>query len=370
MNINCAANYYDLKSSEAYPVSLSAGPNGLTVVGQHIEMVWPVREIHVSERLGKTPRTIRHLSSNGESKESKASQGFCEIQDLAALDSVLKALNHQPNLLQSWLDLAHHNLLMVAISAIFFVGLLVVSYLYGLPMAAQTIALQLPEASLKVLDSGTLEQLEKYGVLTPSKLTVGRQQALILKFSKLVMHNSRNHIQPKYSIVFRQSKAFGANAFALPSGTIILLDDLANLATDDNEIMGVLAHELGHVQRRHAARLLLQTSTVGLAATWWLGDISTLLAAVPATLLGAKYSRDMEREADLYGITLMLNSGLSPCYLANILDKLERNLVEKKASLTKTSAKNQTHTDVSDASDYLASHPATPERMRLLCPTQ
>lgn len=374
MNAHCRANYYDLKSSEAYPVTLSVEQDELHIVGNKIDMLWPMGDMRVSERLGSAPRTIRH-----------ATKGFCEISDLAAFDDVLKVLKHRPKLL----ELVQHNSWATLASALFFVGLLGLAYIVGLPAASKTIAMSLPQTSLTMLDSGTLEQLEKYGVLMPSKITKARQQELIAKFAKLVdSNNSDSKAKGSYNIVFRQSEAMGANAFALPSGTIVMLDDLAHLATDDNEIMGVLAHELGHVQARHAARMVLQTSTVGLAMTWWLGDVSTLLAAAPAAILGAKYSRDMEREADSYGIALMQRNGLSPCYLATMLDKLEANLAEKKLKVqvkesaakrasdshikkeskrNKTSEQNKT---LSNIGDYLASHPATSERMRALCPAK
>ena len=51
-----------------------------------------------------------------------------------------------------------------------------------------------------------------------------------------------------YTLVFRKSDAIGANAMALPSGTIVVTDGLVTLAEDDREILGVLAHEAGHVR--------------------------------------------------------------------------------------------------------------------------
>lgn len=366
--MTCQANYYDLQSSEAYPVTLSASADGLLIESDRrkdkINLLWKMSEVKLSERLGSAPRTIRHPSN-----------GFCEVADLIGLDALLKELNHTPSLL----ELIQHSTPAMLVSVAVFIMILAVSYLVGLPVASKIIAMQLPQISLKMLDSGTLESLEKYKFLTPSKLTPARQQTLTAEFAKVVELSDKD----SYQLIYRASEAMGANAFALPSGTIVMLDDLVALSSNDNELMGVLAHELGHVRYRHAARMVLQTSIVGLAATWWLGDVSTLLATAPAAILGAKYSRDMEREADSYGIAIMQKNGLSSCYLASMLGKLEESFKQKQASNMskiqphKTKENDQSepkistkdNTVLSQIGNYLSSHPATTERMKWLCPT-
>ncbi|MBC7788084.1 MAG: M48 family metallopeptidase [Methylophilaceae bacterium] len=374
--MTCHANYYDLQSSEAYSVILSAEPDGLRIQGDkasdNINMLWQMSGVHVSERLGSAPRTLRH-----------SNKGFCEVADLNSLDTLLNDLNHTLNLL----ELVQHSTPAMLLSVAIFIMILGVSYLIGLPLASKVIAMQLPQTTLKMLDNTTLESLETYKFLTPSKLTPQRQQALTAEFAKLVENSEKSGLNAvelshpdHYQLIYRASEPLGANAFALPSGTIVMLDDLVTLSSNDNELMGVLAHELGHVQRRHAARMVLQTSIVGLAAAWWLGDVSTLLAAAPAAILGAKYSRDMEREADSYGVALMQKNGLSSCYLASMLGKLEENFKQKQAStankmnkkqIDKTKVSNHSENKIlSQIGNYLSSHPATPERMKSLCPAQ
>ena len=85
----------------------------------------------------------------------------------------------------------------------------------------------------------------------------------------------------------------GANAFALPNGTIVVTDDLVKLAEHDDELVAVLAHEIGHVVSRHALRRVLQDSGVMLLVAGITGDIvsiSSLAAALPTLLIEAKYS--------------------------------------------------------------------------------
>ena len=65
------------------------------------------------------------------------------------------------------------------------------------------------------------------------------------------------------------------NAFALPGGIIVVFDELVELAGDDDRVLGVLGHELGHVVHRHSTRQLLQAlGLAAIAGVVW-GDFSS-----------------------------------------------------------------------------------------------
>jgi Zn-dependent protease with chaperone function len=148
--------------------------------------------------------------------------------------------------------------------------------------------------------------------------------------------------------LFRGSPQLGANAFTLPDGTIIVLDDLITAIGDDGQTLAVLAHELGHVHGRHGLQLLLQSSAVGAFWTFYIGDISHMLAAAPAAVVQARYSQDLERQADDYAAAVLLHNGMSPGLLAQALERLA---VSEPASAN---------------AGYLSSHPSTDQRMRHL----
>jgi Zn-dependent protease with chaperone function len=220
--------------------------------------------------------------------------------------------------------------------------------------------MHVPDTVLQKMGDSTLGALDRY-ILEPSKLDATRQQELSDAFARL---KPASEAQMQYHIVFRSAPEVGPNAFALPDGTIVMLDELVELTKDDNEIIAVLAHERGHVERRHAMRMVLQSSVVGLVLVWYVGDVSSLLATAPAIIMQAKYSRDMEREADVYAEQTMLANGLSPCLLGTVLDKMEA------AYLAKVKDKHPEADAAKDneAMDYLSSHPATKERMSQMCP--
>jgi Zn-dependent protease with chaperone function len=179
----------------------------------------------------------------------------------------------------------------------------------------------------------------------PSKLSAERRKELTVKFDTLRLPEGGT---PKSPLLFRNSSQLGANAFTLPDGTIVMLDGLVTLVDDDQQVLAVLSHELGHEHGHHGLQLLLRSTAVGAFLTLYIGDISQLLAAAPAAVVQARYSQNLEREADDYGAALLLQNGLSPGLLADVLKKL--------MAAHPGSAKE----------GYLSSHPSTQERIRHL----
>ncbi|MFX6702058.1 M48 family metallopeptidase, partial [Acinetobacter baumannii] len=100
-------------------------------------------------------------------------------------------------------------------------------------------------------------------VLAPSKLDAQRAKGITSRFRALTAPMAD---APDYQIVFRKSR-IGPNAFALPSGQIVVTDEIVQLLDDDDALMGVLAHELGHVHRRDLMRRLIQSSAIAATAT-------------------------------------------------------------------------------------------------------
>jgi Zn-dependent protease with chaperone function len=218
----------------------------------------------------------------------------------------------------------------------------------ALPVAADEIARRIPREAEKLLGESTLQGMDRF-LLHPSKLPAARQEALRAKFTALAQ---RAGDSTPYRLEFRESPALGANAFALPSGVIVMLDGLVQLARRDDEILGVLAHELGHVHHRHTLRRLLESSATALVIAGLTGDIASttsLAAAAPTLLIQTKYSRDDEREADAYAVDLLQRGQVNPRYLATMLARLEKPARRNRPGLP----------------DFLSTHPAPEERKAL-----
>lgn len=328
-----AAVYFDGKSARAQPVELRLDDQVLVMTGDEIDIRAHLSKLNISEPLGSAPRLVTFPDGS-----------HCEVHDREAFARMLRAGRHRDGLtvhLQSrwrWVVVS----LLIAIAA---VG---AGYRWGLPAASEWLAYQLPSNVLAGIGESTLELLDKH-FLTPSKLPRDRQLAITQEFDRLKLPPGA----PPHHIVFRDGGPIGANALALPDGTIVVTDQLVKAATDDREILGVLSHELGHLARRHSMRMLIQNSIVGAVVAWYVGDFSNLAAGMSAAVLQAKYSRGFESEADDYAVKVMKLNGIPPAELADMLQRLQA-MADKKHP-----GKNG---DMFNG--YLDSHPATPERIR------
>jgi Zn-dependent protease with chaperone function len=122
------------------------------------------------------------------------------------------------------------------------------------------------------------------------------------------------------------------NAFAVPGGYIYVNRGLIELAGSEDELAGVLAHEIGHVTARHATRemskRLVWSAIVGgasaLAATksrkW--GDIIAYAGGAGLLFGALKYSRNDEYQADAIAVDLLARNGYSPYGLLQFFDKI------------------------------------------------
>jgi len=149
------------------------------------------------------------------------------------------------------------------------------------------------------------------------------------------------------------------NALALPGGYVYVTRGLLALAGDEAELASVLGHEIGHVDARHSAQR--QTAAMGasvlgavLGAVVGSQAVNQVVGAGGRGIL-ASYSRDQEFEADALGVRALARAGYDPYAAASFLEKMgaEENLRAQIAG----------GRGDADKSDWLASHPATPDRV-------
>jgi predicted Zn-dependent protease len=321
-----AARYFDGRSSRLHRVTLSV-EDGHAVLRGEAERREPLHALHVSER-------SRHAAR----KVSFADGAFLEVDDGEAFAALLRDTGHRDSLVVR----LQHSWRAVLASAAVTVALLWLGYLYLLPAVAAGVANALPPQVERQLGDGVLALLDRR-ILSPSTLTPQRQAELTARLRQL--QPPGEGAAPAWRLQFRSSRV-GPNAFALPSGDIVLTDQMVKLLDSDAAVMGVLAHELGHLHAHHGMRRLIQGSVVTAISGLVFGDMSALMATAPALLLDMKYSRDAEREADDYAVAMMLHNGLGVQPLVDVFTRLQKLEQQQGGDM-----------------GYLSSHPPSSERL-------
>ncbi|MDB5967626.1 MAG: hypothetical protein JWQ90_76 [Hydrocarboniphaga sp.] len=134
------------------------------------------------------------------------------------------------------------------------------------------------------------------------------------------------------------------NAFAIPGGHIVVYSGLIQAAADADELAGVLAHEIEHVELRHSLKAMMRQAGLRLAIGIVVGDFGVAGEAA-GRLSGLQFSCDSEREADVQGLARLDRAGIDPRGMLSLFAKLDAQ-----APGTAPPA-------------WLASHPTTPERI-------
>jgi beta-barrel assembly-enhancing protease len=115
------------------------------------------------------------------------------------------------------------------------------------------------------------------------------------------------------------------NAFALPGGVIVVHTGLIRAARRPEELAGVLAHEVQHVELRHSLRALIKE--MGLRGLWaaTTGDLGGTLAGQAALkLTSLRFSRDAEREADARGFAVLVARNIDPQGMVDFFGTMKR----------------------------------------------
>ena len=305
-----SARYFDGKTAKAHDVQINivgTGPEA-TIYCKSTEegsISWTraLSAAQLNERQNASPRRV-----------SFGDGSLLEVPDNFSFQQILDQAGYRESLVvksqSSWRWIGAS-----IVGTLLAVGLM---FSYGVPIIAKGVVYLLPESADKLVGEQAWPLVEKE-LFQPSRLSPKRQEELRAKFADFAAKQTPK--APAYQLEFRRS-SMGPNAVAIPGGRIVLGDELAALSTDDDAIIGVLAHELGHVQHRHSMRNIVQASAVTAFVSVWLGDVSTLVALVPSALATLKYSRDLETEADDYAVESMRKAGLSTQPMADLFKKV------------------------------------------------
>ncbi len=281
-------DWFDGKTSAHQRVTMEVNDNGTVRIREadsdRCLLQVEFSRVEVASRIGSTPRYV--YFPDGEKLETA---------DHAQVDALLQ--HYRPSLFNTLAHKLESYWQFVAITLVLVGAISWWSVAYGLPLSARLLADALPQSVMDRASRETLALLDKTH-FSPSRLDEATRSRLLEHFAPALQESHNLQIR----VLFRGGGDIGANAFALPDGTVVFTDEIVQLAHNDDELLAVLAHEIGHVKYRHGLRATIQGAVLSFAVGMLVGDVSAaaeLLVALPMVLTTSAYSRDFEREADL-----------------------------------------------------------------------
>lgn len=316
--------------------------DGISSVSQQVELSFDLNK-----------KEIRFLSSNKESKcwkidavsfEKKAGslhlqQGSDPIQTIVVKEEgfikmITEFRKNDGSL--GWyhklLDLGFRSHSVFAIVIIVLIGL---SYLYVIPWIAEKSVVLIPEEYDNKLGETFIEQN-----LFFSSVDSVKTNALNLFANELKFGNTRK-------LNFKVVDSDVVNAFALPDGTIVVYSGIIDTMKNYDELVGLLGHEVAHVNHRHGMKMLCRNLSGYLFVSAILGDANGVMVVIGDNvnnLQSLSFSREFEKQADLEGLATLNRNQINPKGMSTLFKSLQE---KRFVSIP----------------EFLSSHPVTEERI-------
>jgi Zn-dependent protease with chaperone function len=209
---------------------------------------------------------------------------------------------------QSWLA--------SALCCLVLAGLLAFGYFVGIPRAADHVAMSI---SMDREQQIGREAVQSFGGIRRSKVPLSERE----KYEQLFRELSQGlPLAAYYRLAFDGRRS--ANAFAFPGGTVVVTDGLLERCSSD-EVAAILAHEIGHIEHRHALRQSFRSSALSVllgALSSEMNSVSVAAAGIPSQIAWTRYSRAFEEEADDFAIALLLARKRRPELLGTCLQRI------------------------------------------------
>ena len=217
-----------------------------------------------------------------------------------------------------------------------FLGILVASYF-----------ILVPWLSGKLASRVSIETEQSFGEAVYNGLGIGAQEDTAASYA-LNHFFASMEIPSAYQVRVTVIKGEVVNAFALPGGRIVIYDALLRRLQTYPELAALLSHEFIHVNDRHSTKSIFQRLGSRIFLSMLLGNlgaVTTILADQADNLKSLKYSRKLERKADLEGLALLMERKIDPKGFERLFDQLENQIPNE------------------EGPEFLASHPQIKRRM-------
>ena len=335
--------FYGGDNAAIVDVQLSVNQAGMAEIDCDPPLRLPFCDLKVTSRLGNSARYI-HCPDGRifETADNDGVDALCHDWGAGGADTFLHRLESRRRIIFT-------ALLVLIVTGFVFVR-------YGIPALSYQITRLVPTEVDALIGEQYIDYLDE-AMFEPSQLDPTVREAMEADFQAVLREDAH-----AYRLLFRDGGVIGANAFALPDGTVIVTDQLVELVKDPELLRGILLHEIGHVHHRHTMQSLVRQSGVATVVLLMTGDVSTASSVVlllPAVLLQSQYSREFETQADSYALEHMKSQGINPEDFALVMEKLMGFDVEEEAEREMAEDEEAFPAWL----NYFSTHPATKERI-------
>lgn len=312
MHAEIRARYYDGKTAAAHDVVLTYADGVLRLSASDLVADWPRDKIiRLDDR---RDAEILRLGVSTSPDERLLLDGV----DVVRLNALAPELfDHRPA------RRAEYKLVAALVAGAALVG---GGIFFGVPMAAKPLASVTPLAMERNIGDAVYAQAQ----LTFGQCT-GSQAARADMLLNRIADRLERHATSEFDVDVQLVDSFMPNAFALPGGRVLITDELVAMAQDPDEIAGVIAHEIGHVEQRHVMQLIWRDMGFGILLDIMLGGSGVVqqIYLTSGQVFQLRYSREAEEEADRRAIAMMSAAGWDPGAMGMLFERLAEEMGEK-----------------------------------------
>ncbi len=296
-----SAQYFDGQRAVVHQVTVRLGASALDIysdTGTFLDQ-WRYDDVEMGDRSKDWVRVAK-----------RGSEARLTFMDASAFHALLR---HAPNMMNRQKRIRRGMMLVVASTFALVIGV----YL-SIPLLTKAIVAIIPLSVEANMGKNAADAIVE---VVDGKFTGGVCSSAKGDFAleELVQTMSKYSSGP-FSYNVRVLNVDMANAIALPGGQIFIFKGLLDEANTVEEVAGVLAHEMAHVNFRHPMHGMVHQTGLGVLANLMFGGSS--LGEVSSFLMSTSYTREAESEADEAAITVLKNAGISTQGFADFFERL------------------------------------------------
>lgn len=175
------------------------------------------------------------------------------------------------------------------------------------------------------------EKEQKLGDILAEKMVLSEWENISNKYPKvdsalkIIENRLLNNVEDKnYDYRFYLLRDSSINAFTIAGGHIFIFEGLVQFCESPEELAAIIAHEIGHAEKRHITKKLSKDLGIELITTILGGGNDNIVKQAGKLLLSKRFDRGYEREADRYATELLEKSNINPYKMVDFFHRLDK----------------------------------------------